>query len=85
MDALMVDLLEDIRYPDYLDRRWLLSTNMWMGPAGNNTPLISSVATMVRITFKRVSPDGFSVAESAIIPRLNASRRRAPTPSTSRA
>jgi lysine-specific demethylase 8 len=39
MDALMADLLEDIRYPEYLDKRWLLSTNMWMGPAGNDTPL----------------------------------------------
>jgi hypothetical protein len=39
MKAVLTELMDDIRMPEYVDARWLLSTNMWMGPAGNDTPL----------------------------------------------
>jgi hypothetical protein len=39
MKAVLSELMDDIRMPEYVDARWLLSTNMWMGPAGNDTPL----------------------------------------------
>lgn len=37
--AIAEELLADVSTPDYVDQRWLLSTNLWIGPAGHDTPL----------------------------------------------